>query len=203
MSFKAMALIVLFPAVLAAGCSGKDKPREEASPATSPANGVATRPDGGQALAPTSAKSEPEVLRGLQSLPRVQIWMTGATEAQQADVAKLLRDQLPQLDTAGSSDDWAIEFVCSAVVVPADMPGAVGSPKMPTCCCRVLKPAVVDGRLATAVAYEGPLLVGEAVRGMNGGGSSRDPDGKGLLVKAIGTFADAWRQAKPGAERKE
>lgn len=174
-----------------------------------PAGGVAGEPSRENAPIVPPAKSEKAVLRGLQSLSRVQLKIPAATEALQAEAVKQLREQLPQLNTAGSSDDWTLEFVFGRASVPGAVVRQIGpepNVEVLACHCRLVRTVVVNERLATAVAYEGPSFPEEAPIMMNGHRFSpaeqSDPEGKQLLRKAITGFAAAWREANPNSEQK-
>jgi hypothetical protein len=175
-----------------------------------PAGGVAGEPSHENTPIVSPAKSEKEALLGLQSLRRVQLRIPGATESLRADAVKQLREQLPQLDTAGSADDWTLEFVFGRVNVGrAEMLRPVGPEllvEVRDCHCRVVRTVVVNERIATAVAYEGPSSTEEAPIMVTGHRFSlakqSDPEGKQLLRKAITGFAAEWRRANPNSEHK-
>ena len=175
-----------------------------------PAGGVAEEPSHENAPIVPPAKSEKAVLRGLQSLWRVQLRIPGATESLRTEAVKQLREQLPQLDTTGSADDWTLEFAFGRVNVGgAETLRPVGPELLVdvrACRCRLVRTVVVNERLATAVAYEGPSFTEEAPITMNGHRFSpaeqSDPESKQLLRKAITEFAAAWHGANANSAQK-
>ena len=169
-----------------------------------PARGeAAERIPSGEAPVAPPAKTEKEPLRGLQSLTRVQLRLAGVSQTLQAEAVKKLRDEIPKLDTAGTSDDWTLEFDMSNMVTQEANPRMVGGPPV-VAACRILvsRQVVVDGRFAAAVAYTGPLIVGELPVNLNGNWLSLSSQPQGVLRAAITAFAAAWHQANPSPERK-
>lgn len=204
MAFR-IVLIVLVPLVLA-GCVVQE-PAHEKVPGVRPVKSeVAQKPScEDMHVAPTET-SERKALRGLESLTRVRvIFPPHVTEALRAEVGKQLREQLPQLNTAGSADDWTLEFVFGEISVPDPMISApdplrpVPKVQVTTCRCRLFRTAVVDGRFATAVAYEGPLAMAREWPGFR---RSKEPESEESLLKAIRGFADAWHKANPAGKEK-
>lgn len=167
-----------------AGCAA-DRPSCEKAPIAAKKRSTAT-----------SAKSN-EPLRGLQSLSRVQLRIPGATEDLQADAVKQLREELPQLETDGTSDNWTLEISLNSQVLKDWPPRSVSRPEnaVTVCHIRVLKTAVVDGRLTTVVAYDGGQW-------MERYGSWGEEGFNAALHNAIIQFAAAWRRDNPIPEPK-
>jgi len=162
-----------------------------------------------KSTAPMSATSDKEVLRGLQSLQRVQLKLPEAPHAVRDDAIEQLRELLPQLDTAGTTDDWTLEFAFGVSIVGERMIRNAGPPArgpVRNCRCRLVRTVVVDGRAATAIAYEGPPVTGPAPLTWTLGtlmpfNSGKDSE-KQLRRHAIAVFAKAWRQANPDTHQK-
>lgn len=162
----------------------------------------------GNKVFPPPAAGATEALQGLQSLTRVRVKAAGLAKSVRDEVVKQLREQLPQLDTEGSSDDWTLEFVLGVARVEETAKRSSGpTPMVPVRSyhCRLSRPVVVGGRSATAVAYEGPAFTGKPHLLINGYDLSHELDRKGkdlLLCEAVAGFAEAWRKANPGAKQK-
>lgn len=160
-------------------------------PATAPAVAPATRPG--------------EALVGLQSLTRVQLKLTDVTEAVREEVVKQFREQLPELHTAGSGDDWTLEFVSGVASVEQGAKISTGrTPMVPVMSlrCRLSKTVVVDGRSAMAVAYEGPAATERPPPDARFAEFARPLDLKTLMLGAISGFVKDWWEANPKAKTK-
>jgi hypothetical protein len=173
---------------------------------------TATTPD--RSPSSKAATASKEALRGLQSLTRVQMKIAGSTAPMPAEVVKQLREQIPQLNTSGSSDDWTLEFVPGVAFVedrttPRMTGGGPRDVQVRTCHCRLVRTVVVDERLATAVAYKGPEYGGSQLgRWFNGHWQNfvdpkRGFDDTELLLKVAAGLAEEWRAANPSASPKE
>ena len=151
---------------------------------------------------------------GLESLTSVRLEVTASNirpwnepdadsepvleEAFAAFARAFLAEHLPHVDLDGSPDAWTLEV--ESWVQAERLPW--GSSAVPrrwfVCRVRVLKAAVVDGRRALAIAYEGP---------------PEDPPGPlgwpGILPRtreqtwedALERFVEAWFDANPGFAR--
>ncbi|HUT60869.1 MAG TPA: hypothetical protein VNA25_23730 [Phycisphaerae bacterium] len=155
---------------------------------------------------------EPPARSGLESLSRVRLrvkapdpqtapgWLAGTHETPEALAARvegLLRERLPELDANGTPDDWVLE------VEPAWQYELLpqGAAKRPDvwgiCHVRVVKSVVVNGRKATAIAYQ-------ATAGMEAGllplfDNERFAGLVSALERAMARFAEDWRRANPQA----
>jgi hypothetical protein len=159
-------------------------------------------------LARPYIKTQMEPLRGLQSLTRVQLQFYDVPDSVRADSVKRLHEQLPQVHMEGSASDWTLEFLFRSTVGLERPPISAGPDRLvPTlgCCCRLSRTATVDGRLVTAIAYEGPVFAATPAptrpRGFQPlpGESERQKDES--LSKAIDGFIEAWRAANPGTKQ--
>jgi hypothetical protein len=157
-------------------------------------------------LGGTPSRSPAEVLRGLQSLQRVRLKLPpGLPQAVRDKATKQLQELLPQLDTAGTTDDWALEFTFGvSIVEEAAVRSSGPTPMGPVidCRCRLLRTVVVDGRSATAVAYEGTPFAGSPPPTFSRNWQSLRPDSKEQVLRnAIAGFAKAWRKANPDEDQ--
>ena len=146
------------------------------------------------------ARSEPAVLHGIQSLTRVYVSVKGCRDDLRAELMQVLHKQIPQLDTTGPVDGWTLEFEFGSTSVPLYPPTAAARPdgsqlmvSVSKCRSRIIWKTVVDGREATAVAYEGPWVV-ERAMGLFGGHFETGKPGL-LLSGAVAEFVEAWRAA--------
>lgn len=179
-------------ALLLVGC--QDAPEISAPEEDAPATNV------------PAESGEQEPLRALESLTRVRLDLLFGEqpfpkgEPFHAEVLETLRQHLPQVSADGSADDWRVEV---KVLFPdrRTEPGIVGQPVVRDTYAwqvRVLKEAVVDGRIVTAVAYD--ARAGETpYDSPPGNWGFKDP--RWLAQdKAIARLAEAWRQDNPEAD---
>lgn len=187
-------VLTVFLSLVLVGCADEESSSEKTPPVT-------TEESSSEKTSPvTTAKSEKKALQGLQSLTRVQLKVS---EGLHAYAVEQLRKQLPQLNTAGSPDDWTLEFVFGVESVPDPAPRSVGpQPKVTVraCHCRLFRKAVVNGRFATAVAYKGAPSMEQYTP--FGWARPYPESSKPLLLRSITEFAAAWRQANPNSKGK-
>ena len=155
----------------------------------------------------TPASTPKEVFRGLQSLSRVQLKLPDVTQPVQAEAVKQLHEQLPQLDTAGPADGWTLEFAFGvSYVIRPPMTASGGDIQWAparACYYRLVWTGVVDGRFATAVAYEEQSFPGPARLLLMGVPPPLSAEGKQqLLLDTVARFTEAWREANPGPKQK-
>lgn len=153
---------------------------------------------------PTPARSETVVRRGVQSLTRVCVSTKDSPDDLRAELMQELHRQIPQLDTMGPGDGWTLEFEFGETSVPAYPGLSAGrgdggqlTVSVSQCRSRIVRKTVVDGREATAMAYEGPWVVGSdsgLSRGRQVLGKS-DESTLEFLRRAVARFAEAWRAA--------
>ncbi|RPI63474.1 MAG: hypothetical protein EHM48_02405 [Planctomycetaceae bacterium] len=199
--------ITLFLSLVVVGCVA-EKPSTQK---------MSTQPDTAKISTQPASRIGKEPLQGLQSLYRIQLKIepnynasVDDKKALQAEAVKQLREQLPQLDTSGTSDDWTLEFVfgVDTILGPDTSVGRSELSSTLTCSYRVFRNIVIDQRVATAVAYQVPVYSLHSVdrnRSLNPSMILQDrllPTHNALLDNAIASFIAEWRVANPNAEQK-
>jgi len=168
-----------------------------------------TADDAAAPACPAQPTTRPgKVLRGLESLTRIRMsigqlpWTHGrrvdanTAKRVRTQAIERLRKELPHVSPEGTDDDWTLEFVFNVMYVPdtlrMTMVGKVPMVPALACGCRLSRAVVVDGRAATAVAYESVGGFGEAEARPLGGDDPTD-----RIRKAIDVFVKDWRKANP------
>lgn len=143
----------------------------------------------------SSAKSDGKaILRGLQGIASVQLRMSDAlgvpSDPFQTNIARMLAERLPALNTNGGPEDWVLEIekTYTGQVSPYSSIGDFVA--TPTYRLRVWKPAVIDGRAVTVTAYE-MQAVGQVPFPSSRQAATHD------FVPLMEAFAEQWREDNP------
>ncbi len=175
-----------------AGCGEPHRSTDaEVAESGTPADAVAAFPAGLESL--TSVRLE--VTANLHRLGKPDADSELVLEESLAAFARaFLAEHLPHVDLNGSPDAWVLE-VESGMQAERLPSGSSAVPRRWFVCrVRVLKAAVVDGRRALAIAYEGPP---QDPPGFQGWARTREQTWEDALER----FVEEWFDANPGFAR--